>query len=135
MSTGAIVGIVIGAIVIVAVVVFGFLTARRSRLESRRRQAGEIRGEARQRKIEVETTRAEADERAAQARRSQAEADELAAQARVARASAQSSNEAAERKTELVRERYEEARTVDPDAGDGEEEARRLEAEREAARR
>jgi F0F1-type ATP synthase membrane subunit b/b' len=82
MSTGAIIAIVIGVLILLALVVW--VSSRRSRtarLESRRHEAREIRREAEVRTAEADKMSAEAEERAARARREDAEARAHAARA------------------------------------------------------
>ena len=112
MSTGAIVAIVVGAIVLLGLAVVLVSKTRGRRRESRRAQAGEIRREAQVRGAQAERHQAEAEERAARARKEQALADEQAAHA--------------ERTKRFARERGEEADQLDPDADtrEGEQEVR-----------
>ena len=124
MSAGTIVGIVAGAVVLIALIAFAVVATRRARLDSRRRKAGELRHQADERRIQVEASRASAAERAARAQRAQAEAEERTAQARQDSALAQKEARAAEEQTAMAREHYDRARAVDPDSSDtGEEEA------------
>jgi FtsZ-interacting cell division protein ZipA len=126
-STGTIIAIVIGAIVLVALLTVAVIAVRRARLANRRHQAGELHRQARGRTIQVEAAQASADRRAAHARRAEAEAEEKAAQARHDKALAQQETVAVEQKAEFARDHYDRARAVDPDSSDtGEEEARRL---------
>jgi FtsZ-interacting cell division protein ZipA len=74
MSTGAIIAIVIGVLILLALVVWVSRRSRTKRLESRRHEAREIRSEAEVRTAEADKMSAEAEERAARARREEAEA-------------------------------------------------------------
>jgi biopolymer transport protein ExbB/TolQ len=127
MSTGAIVAIIVGGIVLLGVIV---ILARRAGARGRaahRREAGQLRRQAQEHTIQVESARASADEKAAQSARAEAEADEKAAQAKRAAAQAQQQASRAEHESEIVRAHHDRARSVDPDVGDdGEAEARAL---------
>jgi hypothetical protein len=127
MSTGAIVAIVVGAIILVGVIV---ILARRAGARGRaahRREAGRLREQADAHTIQAESARASADEKAAQSARAEAEADEKAAQAKRAAAQAHQQASQAEHESEIVRAHHDRARAVDPDVGDdGEAEARAL---------
>lgn len=81
MNTGAIAGIVIGAIIIVALLTLAITLIRRSRLNRRREQAREQREEAEVRTARAERLEADAAERQARADREQAIAREQAAHA------------------------------------------------------
>lgn len=127
MSTGAIIAIVAGAIVLVAVLVLLTRAARGRRLESRREDAAELRQRAAARERSAADARAAADEESARAQRVRAEADEKAAQARRNEIAAQERAGDAERETLVAREHHDRAREIDPDASDtGEDEARRI---------
>ena len=127
MSTGAIIAIVIGAILLVALIALVARAAGQRRLERRREAAGEQRDQARTRAIQAESARATSDERAARAQRAEAEAEEKAAQARREGAVAQQSSAEAERQSEAARAHHDRARRLDPDISDtGEEEAREI---------
>jgi flagellar biosynthesis/type III secretory pathway M-ring protein FliF/YscJ len=129
MSTGAIVGIVVGALVLIALLVLLTRAARNRRLEGRREQAAEVREDAQSRTLRANRQRAAADEQAARAKQAQAEAEEKAATARRESATAEERAQLADRERRLADERHEEARSIDPDvtdngdheaAGDGE---------------
>jgi FtsZ-interacting cell division protein ZipA len=81
MSAGAIIAIVIGVLILLALVVWLSRRNRQARLESRRHEAREIRREAEVRTAEADETSAAAEERAARARREEAEARAQAARA------------------------------------------------------
>src|SRR5205814_4464497 len=134
-STGAIIAIVIGAILLLAVVVLVARVAGRRRLEGRREAAGEQRDQAQTRSLQAETTRAEADQRAARAQRAEAEAEEKAALARKEGATAQQRESEAQRQSEAARTHHVRACRIDPDVSDsGEEEARKLDRQAQAER-
>jgi hypothetical protein len=107
---------VVGALVLIAAIAIASKMARERRLEGKREEAREVRHEAQLRGAQADRQRAEAEERAARARKEQALADEQAAEA--------------DKRTRFARERQEEARSIDPDAGD-EEAAREEHAQRE----
>lgn len=132
MSTGAIVAIAIGAVILIALIAYVGSVARRRRLEGRRQEARGLHRQARTQSIEVETARAAAEEHDAQSRRARAEADEKSAEARRNEALAQQRAAEADQGAEVARERHDRARAVDPDMGDdGEAEA--VELDRRAA--
>jgi FtsZ-interacting cell division protein ZipA len=81
MSTGAIIAIVIGVLILLALVVWISRRGRAARHESRRHEAREIRREAEVRTAEADQMSAEAEEQAARARREEAEARQRAARA------------------------------------------------------
>lgn len=81
MNTGAIAGVVIGAIIIVALLCLAITLVRRSQLRRRRELAREHREEAEVRTARAERREAEAAERQARAEREQAIAREQAAHA------------------------------------------------------
>jgi predicted Holliday junction resolvase-like endonuclease len=81
-STGTIIAIVIGAIVLVTLLTVAVIAIRRARLGNRRHQARELHRQARGRTIQVEAAQASADRHAAHARRAEAEAEEKSAEAR-----------------------------------------------------
>ena len=81
MSTGAIIAIVIGVLILLALIVWVSRRSRAARHESRRHEAREIRREAEVRTAEADQMSAEAEERAARARREEAEARQQAARA------------------------------------------------------
>jgi FtsZ-interacting cell division protein ZipA len=90
MSTGAIIAIVIGVLILLALIVWVSRRSRTKRLESRRHEAREIRSEAEVRTAEADKMSAEAEERAARARREDAEARAQAARAEEQRREAES---------------------------------------------
>jgi F0F1-type ATP synthase membrane subunit b/b' len=102
MSTGAIIAIVIAALIVLAVLWFLGRKGRERRLDTRREQAHEIRREAEVGRAQADRTRAEADAQAAEARRQDALARERAA--------------TAEDQHREARERHIEAAKKDPDA-------------------
>lgn len=116
MSTGAVIAIAIGAVLLLAVIGLVGVFVRRRRVETRRERAGELRQEAQARELRATREGAAADEQAARARQSQAQAEEKAAVARREGAEAQQRAEAAEGERRFARDRHEEARSVDPDA-------------------
>ena len=127
MGTVAIVAIVVGAIVLLALVFAIARTVGSRRRATRRREAGELRQQAQAHTIQVESAQASADEKAARARRAEAEAEEKAAQAKRDSAVAQQHATEAERESEVARTHHDRARAVDPDVDDeGEQEARDL---------
>ena len=81
MSTGAIIAIVIGVLIVLALLLWLSRRGRAAKLESRRHEAREIRREAEVRSAEADQTTAEADERAARARQEEAQARATAARA------------------------------------------------------
>jgi hypothetical protein len=126
-STGTIIAIVIGAIVLVTLLTVAVIAIRRARLGNRRHQARELHRQARGRTIQVEAAQASADRHAAHARRADAEAEEKSAEARHDKALAQQESDAIEQQAALARDHYDRARAVDPDSSDtGEEEAHEL---------
>src|SRR5947209_406043 len=116
MSTGAIIGIAIGAVVVLALIAAAFVVMRRRRLAMQREQAGELRREARARDLRAERQSARADEQAARAKQAQAEAEQKAAVARREEAGAAERAEVADRERRFAAEHHERAREVDPDA-------------------
>jgi FtsZ-interacting cell division protein ZipA len=102
MSTGAIIAIVIGVLILLALAVWLIRRNRAARMESRRHEAREIRHEAEIRTAEADETSAAAEERAARARREEAEARAQAARAEEQRREAEA--------------RHARAHEVDPDA-------------------
>jgi F0F1-type ATP synthase membrane subunit b/b' len=102
MSTGAIIAIIIGALILLALLWFVGSAARNRRLETRRDQAREIRREAEVGRAQADRTGAEAEAQAAEARRQEALARERAA--------------TAEEQQREARERHIEAAKKDPDA-------------------
>jgi FtsZ-interacting cell division protein ZipA len=81
MSTGAIIAIVIGVLIVLALVLWLARRSRTARLESRRDEARQIRRQAEVRTAEADEMSAEAEERAARARREEAQARQQAARA------------------------------------------------------
>jgi hypothetical protein len=81
MSTGLIIGIVVVALILLALFWFVGRKGRERRLETRRHQAREIGREAELTRAEADRARAEADSQAAEARRQDALARERAAEA------------------------------------------------------
>jgi hypothetical protein len=122
MSTGAIVAIVVGALVLTAVVVLLARNARVRRMDSRREEADELRQEAQQRGLRATRERAAADEQSARAKQAQAEAEEKAAAARRESARAQERAQVADRERRFAAERHEQARDVDPDVAEDDRE-------------
>ena len=106
MDTGAIIAIVIAALVVIALLVVVSRRGRERKLETRRDEAHEIRRDAEVGQAQADRTRAEAEERAARARREEATAREQAARA------ADQGRDAAERRTEADR--------IDPDVDESE---------------
>ena len=104
MSAGAVIAIVIAAIVVIALVAWVSQRQRVRRIEQRRGEAAELRDEARLSGTRAERHQAAADEQAAAARRQAAEADERALRAKRERA--------------LAEEHETRAREVDPDTPD-----------------
>jgi FtsZ-interacting cell division protein ZipA len=102
MSTLAVILIVIGAVILIALAFAAWRRARERRLEDRRNIAIEHREEATGRRLEAEQRAAAADEQAARARREAAEAESL--------------YRAAERQREAARAHTERAAELDPDA-------------------
>jgi F0F1-type ATP synthase membrane subunit b/b' len=102
MSTGAIIAIIIGVLILLAVLWFLGRKGRERRLDTRRDQAREIRREAEVGRAQADKTRAEADAQAAEARRQEALARERSA--------------SAEDQRREARERHLEAAKKDPDA-------------------
>jgi F0F1-type ATP synthase membrane subunit b/b' len=124
MSTGAIIAVIVGAVLVLALIWAIAHTAGQKRRAARREEARELRTQARSQSAQAEGARASADEQAAQARRSEAEAEELAAKARKDRAAAEQRAMEAERQSEAARSHHDQARQVDPDMSDsGHEEA------------
>ena len=101
MSTGAIVAIVVVALILLALVMWLSSRSRNRKHEVRRAEAREIRRDAEVRGAEADKMEAEADERAARARREEAVAREQAARA-------------AEHQDE-AEERHARAHEIDPD--------------------
>jgi FtsZ-interacting cell division protein ZipA len=104
MSAGAIIAIVIGALIVIAIVAWLSRRARNRRLETRRVDARRHREDASIATAQAEKTQAEADERAARARREAAKAEEAAVTAR--------------QQQRFARERHAHADSLDPDVDD-----------------
>ena len=102
MSTGAIIAIVIGVVIVLAVLWFVARAGRDRKLESRRVEAREMRREAEVGSAKADRTRAEAEAQAAEAKRQDALARERAA--------------SADDQHREARERHIEAARKDPDA-------------------
>ena len=116
MSTGAIVAIVIGALLLVALLVVLARRGRERRFENMRAEAQEHRNEARIRERGAKRDQAEADEAAARAKKARAIAEEQAAQAQRAEAEAEAKSEHAQHQRGQVDELHTRATEVDPDA-------------------
>lgn len=101
MDAGAIIAIVIGVLIVLALVMWLSKRSRDRRHETRRHEAREIRREAELRSAEADELGAEAEERAARARREEAQARQEAARAEEHRQEAEV--------------RHAEAHEVDPD--------------------
>jgi hypothetical protein len=101
MSTGAIIAIVIAALIVLAIVLMLARRGRERRLETRR-------GEAREMRRGAEVTRAQAD-------RAHAEADERAARARQEEAAAREQAALAQEQSREAQQRHIEADRHDPD--------------------
>jgi F0F1-type ATP synthase membrane subunit b/b' len=123
MSTVAIIAIVIGALILIALIWGVMSGSRRRRHEERRQVAGRHREEAEHRHVKAEKHQAAADEKAAAARREAAEAEERAVAARHER--------------EVGDAHREHAREIDPDRDSepSERQERRDVAETEEGRR
>jgi FtsZ-interacting cell division protein ZipA len=102
MSTGAIIAIVIGVLIVLALLLWLSRRSRAARHETRRHEAREIRREAEVRSAEADQMSAAADERAARARQEEAQARATAARADEHRQEAEA--------------RHAHAHEVDPDA-------------------
>jgi FtsZ-interacting cell division protein ZipA len=116
MSTGAIVAIVIGALILIALMVFLARKGRERKHESMREEAHEHRTQARVRARTAEREQADADEAAARAKKSRAAAEEQAAQARRAEAEAEAKAEHAEHERGHAEQLHGRATELDPDA-------------------
>lgn len=121
MSTGAIVAIVIGALLLIALLVFLARRGRERRFENMRTEAQEHRSEARIRARSAERDQAEADEAAARAKKARAVAEEQDAQARRAEAEAEAKADHAHHEREHAEQLHERAVEVDPDSNGDEE--------------
>ena len=120
MSTGAIVAIVIGALILIALLVLLARRGRERQIEGRRVEAHEHRSEARVRARSAEKEQAEADEAAARAKKARAVAEEHGAQARRAEAEAEAKQDHAHHERTQAEELHGRATELDPD-GDGEQ--------------
>jgi F0F1-type ATP synthase membrane subunit b/b' len=109
MSTGAIIAIVVGVLILLALLWFLGRKGRERKLETRRHEAREIRREAEVGRTQADKTRAEAD-------KTRAEADAQAAEARRQEALARERSATAEEQHREARERHIEAAEKDPDA-------------------
>ena len=125
MSTGAIVAIVIGALLVIALLVVLAKRGRERRFENMRQEAQEHRSEARVRSRSAERDQAEADEAAARAKKARATAEEQAAHARRAEAEAEAKADHARHEREHADSLHQRAGEIDPDA-DGEQDNRRF---------
>src|SRR5947207_6631466 len=131
MSTGAIVAIAVGAVIVLAIILILGRMARGRRLERRRGQARVLRQEATARAQNAEQVGASADEATARAERREAEADEQAAKARRESVEAEREGEHAAQDILAARARHDRAREIDPDTPDSaEREAADLDAQR-----
>jgi FtsZ-interacting cell division protein ZipA len=101
MSAGAIIAIVIGVLIVLALVLWLGKRSRDRQHETRRHEAREIRREAEVRTAEADEMSAEAEERAARARREEAQARQEATRAEEHRRDAE--------------ERHARAHDIDPD--------------------
>jgi hypothetical protein len=111
MSAGAIIAIVIGVIVLLAIFAVVLPRTRARRIEQRREMAADHREQADIRETRARRESAAADEQAARARRQAAQAEE---RARVAEA-----------EREVARDHTERARELDPDQTDAADERER----------
>jgi hypothetical protein len=118
MSTGAIIAIAIGAVLLVALLIFLARRGRERRFENMRMEAQEHRSEARIRERSAKRDQAEADEAAARAKKARAIAEEQAAQAQRAEAEAEAKAEHAQHERGHVEQLHERATEIDPDASD-----------------
>ena len=103
MSTVAVVLIVIGAVIVIALLASALKRTRDQKLDDRRQIAGEQREGAELRQLEADKEAARADEQAARARREAAEAE--------------SRSRAAKHEREAARGHAEHAAEIDPDSG------------------
>jgi membrane protein involved in colicin uptake len=117
MSTGAIVAIVIGALILIGLLVLLARRGRERRFENLRTEAQEHRDQARVRARTAEREQADADEAAARAKKSRAVAEEQAAQARRAEAEAEAKAEHAQHERGHAEQLHGRAEEIDPDAG------------------
>lgn len=131
MSTGAIVAIVVGVLILIALAYVLSRAATNRRMEQRREEAGELRTQARERELAAQRHQADAEEREAIADRAEAEAREQAAIAKRERAAAEERAAHADRESRMAHEHTERATELDPDAEDDDDRwARDQEAER-----
>jgi FtsZ-interacting cell division protein ZipA len=121
MSTGAIVAIVIGALILIALMVFLARKGRERKHESLREEAHEHRTQARVRARTAEREQADADEAAARAKKARATAEQQAAQARRAEAEAEAKADHAEHERGHAEQLHGRAAELDPDSHDTEE--------------
>jgi F0F1-type ATP synthase membrane subunit b/b' len=96
MSTGVVIVIVIGALIVLALLAWLGTRARHQRLDSRRQQARQIRREAEVHDAQADRVSAEAEERAARARQEEAGAREQSARADEHRREAETRHERAD---------------------------------------
>jgi hypothetical protein len=106
MSTGAIIAIVVAALIVLAILWLVGRRSRERRLDSRRHEAREIRRDAEVSRAQADRTQAEAEERGARARREEATAREQSARA--------------EEQQQEARDRHLEAASLDPDVDEKE---------------
>lgn len=121
MSTGAIIAIVIGALILIGLIVLLARKGRERKVEQRRVEAHEHRNEARVRARTADREQAEADEAAARAKKARAQAEEQAAQARRSEAEAESKADHAHHERSQADELHGRAVDLDPDADDSRE--------------
>jgi hypothetical protein len=127
MSTGAIIAVVVGGLIVLALIAVAGNVANRKR---RRTRAASLQREADAHSVQAETARADAEEKAAHAQRAEAEAQERQAQARREAATSKSAAAQAEQEAQQARTRHDRARSLDPDRSDsGEDEARAIDEE------
>ena len=124
MSTGAIVAIVIGALILIALLVLMARRGRERKMENMRVEAQEHRSQARVRARTADREQAEADEAAARAKKARAVAEEQAAQARRAETEAEAKEDHAHHERTQAEQLHGRATEIDPDAGEGEESGR-----------
>ena len=101
MDTGAVIAIVVGALILLLLLAWALPRMRERKNEQLRSQAGEERYAARDRQLRADKAQAAADEKAARARREAAQAEERAREATHQR--------------EAAGEHMERARELDPD--------------------
>jgi FtsZ-interacting cell division protein ZipA len=120
-STGAIVAIVIGALILIALIVMLARRGRERKLEGRRIEAKDQRDQARVRARTAEREQADADEAEARAKKARAVAEEQAAQARRAEAEAEAKADHARHERTQAEELQGRADEIDPDADGADE--------------